>query len=115
MVSMVSVGMAVLGCGEWRIADTAADVPWPNPRQISTLDRHPWVALPEDESGGLRMSVDSPPGLWVQRMIEERFHRDDEGRPLREGRTPAKYQRPGEIEYRPCPYAGSRQAAGRPM
>jgi hypothetical protein len=42
-------------------------------------------------------------------MVEERFHRDDEDRPLREGRTPAAYLRPGEIEYRPCPYAGSRQ------
>jgi hypothetical protein len=61
------------------------------------------------------MGVDSPPGLWVLRMVEERFHRDDEGRPLREGRTPPEYQRPDEIEYRPCPYAGSRQAAGRPM
>ena len=48
-------------------------------------------------------------------MVEERFHRDDEGRPLREGRTPADYLRPGEIEYRPCPYPGSRQAAGRAM
>jgi hypothetical protein len=42
-------------------------------------------------------------------MVEERFHRDDEGRPLREGRTPAEYLLPGEIEYRPCPYPGSRQ------
>ncbi len=42
-------------------------------------------------------------------MIEERFHRDDDGRPLREGRTPDEYQRPGEIEYRACPYPGSRQ------
>lgn len=48
-------------------------------------------------------------------MVEERFHRDDEGRPLREGRTPPEHQRPGEIEYRPCPYPGSRQVAGRPM
>jgi hypothetical protein len=48
-------------------------------------------------------------------MVEERFHRDDEGRPLREGRTPPEYQQPGEIEYRPCPYPGSRQVAGRPM
>ena len=48
-------------------------------------------------------------------MVEERFHRDDEGRPLREGRTPPEYLAAGEIEYRPCPYPGSRQVAGRPM
>ena len=48
-------------------------------------------------------------------MVEERFHRDDEDRPLREGRTPPEYRRPDEIEYRPCPYPGSRQVAGRPM
>jgi hypothetical protein len=48
-------------------------------------------------------------------MVEERFHRDEEGRPLREGRTPPEHRRPGEIEYRPCPYPGSRQVAGRPM
>jgi hypothetical protein len=48
-------------------------------------------------------------------MVEERFHRDEEDRPLREGRTPPEYRRPDEIEYRPCPYAGSRQVAGRPM
>lgn len=48
-------------------------------------------------------------------MVEERFHRDEEARPLREGRTPPEFRRPGEIEYRPCPYAGSRQVAGRPM
>ena len=62
-------------------------------------------------------------------MVEERFHRDDEGRPLREGRTPPEHRRPeqpgqpaeaeaeaeAEIEYRPCPYPGSRQVAGRPM
>jgi hypothetical protein len=48
-------------------------------------------------------------------MVEERFHRDEEGRPLREGRTPPEYRRPGEIEYHPCPYPGSRQVAGRPM
>lgn len=47
-------------------------------------------------------------------MVEERFHRDEEDRPLREGRTPAAYLRPGEIEYRPCPYAGSRQATLAP-
>jgi hypothetical protein len=48
-------------------------------------------------------------------MVEERFHRDDEDRPLREGRTPPGYRRPDEIEYRPCPYPGSRQTSGRPM
>lgn len=48
-------------------------------------------------------------------MVEERFHRDDEGRPLREGRTPPEYLQPGEIEYRPCPYPGSRHASGRGM
>src|SRR4029079_15078983 len=99
----------------WRTADTAADGPWQAPRQISTLRRLLWVALPEDESGGLRMGVESPPGLWVLRMVEERVHRDDGGRPPSEGRTPPEYQRPGELEYRPSPYAGSRQAAGRPM
>ncbi|HEX4421293.1 MAG TPA: hypothetical protein VH165_25435 [Kofleriaceae bacterium] len=56
--------------------------------------------------------MSSPPSpLWVLRMVEERFHRDDEGRPLREGRTPPEYLHPGEIEYKPCPYPGSRQAA----
>jgi hypothetical protein len=48
-------------------------------------------------------------------MVEERFHRDDEGRPLREGRTPDELRRPGEIEYRACPYAGSRQQPGLVM
>jgi len=48
-------------------------------------------------------------------MVEERFHRDVEGRPLREGRTPPELLAPGEIEYRPCPYPGSRQVAARPM
>jgi hypothetical protein len=42
-------------------------------------------------------------------MVEERFHRDDEDRPLREGRTPAEFLREGEIEYRACPYSGSRR------
>lgn len=48
-------------------------------------------------------------------MLEERFHRDVDGRPLREGRTPPEYRRPDEIEYKACPYPGSRQAAGLPM
>jgi len=51
--------------------------------------------------------------LWVARMVAERFHRDDEGRPIREGRTPAEYLAPGDIDYKPCAYPGSR--AGRPM
>jgi hypothetical protein len=66
----------------------------------------PAIAATEDRSPGQ---------LWVVRMVEERHHRDEEGRPLREGRTPAEHLRPGEIEYRACPYAGSRQTAGRPM
>jgi len=48
-------------------------------------------------------------------MVEERFHRDEEGRPLREGRTPAAYLLPGEVEYRPCPYPGSRQVPNNAM
>lgn len=50
---------------------------------------------------------------WLVRMIEEQFHRDDEDRLIREGRTPAALIRPGEIEYKPCPYPGSRH--GSPM
>ena len=57
--------------------------------------------------------VSAPGALWVVRMVEERFHRDDEGRPLREGRTPDELLRPGEIEYRACPYPGSRQQPDR--
>jgi hypothetical protein len=48
-------------------------------------------------------------------MVSEQFHRDAEGRPLREGRTPAEYLREGEIEYRTCPYAGSRYQHACPM
>jgi len=48
------------------------------------------------------------------RMVEEQFHRDDEGRPLREGRTPPELLRPDDIEYKACPFAGSR-AVGLPM
>jgi len=70
------------------------------------------IRVPRVTPGG----VDSPDSaLWVLRMVEERFHRDDEGRPLREGRTPPEVRQPDEIEYRPCPYPGSRQAAGLPM
>lgn len=58
----------------------------------------------------------SPGGSpWVLRMLAEQFHRDVDGRPLREGRTPPEFQRPGEIEYKACPYPGSRQATGLPM
>ena len=72
--------------------------------------------FPETSPAGYASPVDSSPSsLRVVRMVEERFHRDDEGRPLREGRTPPEYRRPGEIEYRPCPYPGSRQVAGHPM
>lgn len=52
--------------------------------------------------------------LLVLRMVEEQFHRDaDDDRPLREARMPPDLLRPGEIEYRTCPYAGSR--LGKPM
>ena len=53
--------------------------------------------------------------MLVLRMIEERFHRDVEDRPIREGRTPPELIRPGEIEYKRCPYAGSRQDHAKPM
>lgn len=53
--------------------------------------------------------------LLVARMIEERFHRDVEGRPIREGRTPAELLRDDDIEYRTCPYAGSRHQHTKPM
>lgn len=60
--------------------------------------------------------MDSPHDeRWVVRLVEEQFHRDDEGRPLRESRTPPQLLRPDEIELRPCPYPGSRQRAPRPM
>lgn len=59
------------------------------------------------------MTGDDAP--WVVRLVEERFHRDVEGRPIREGRTPREYLRDGDIEYRTCPYAGSRQLHARPM
>ena len=48
-------------------------------------------------------------------MVQEQFHRDTEDRPIREGRTPASELRAGEIEYRTCPYAGSRYLNERPM
>jgi hypothetical protein len=49
----------------------------------------------------------------VARIVGESFHRDVEGRPLREGRTPAEHLRAGDIEYRSCPFSGQRR--GRPM
>lgn len=53
--------------------------------------------------------------LLVARMIEERFHRDVEDRPIREGRTPSEHLREGDIEYRTCPYAGARHQHANPM
>ena len=53
--------------------------------------------------------------LRILRMIEEQFHRDDEDRLIREGRTPVEYIRSGEIEYKTCPYAGSRHQHEAPM
>ncbi|HSD87234.1 MAG TPA: hypothetical protein VLB44_06955 [Kofleriaceae bacterium] len=53
--------------------------------------------------------------LRVVRMVEERFHRDEEDRPIREGRTPHEYLREGDIEYRTCPYPGSRFQHKNPM
>ena len=49
----------------------------------------------------------------IVEMIEARGLRDVEGRPLREGRTPAEHLRPDDIEYKACPYSGSR--SGKPM
>lgn len=48
-------------------------------------------------------------------MITEAFHRDVEDRPIREGRTPPELLRDGDIEYRTCPYAGSRHQHANPM
>lgn len=53
--------------------------------------------------------------LWILRMIEEQAHRDDEDRLIREGRTPKAFIRPGEIEYKTCPYPGSRFQHECPM
>lgn len=53
--------------------------------------------------------------LRVLRMVEEQFHRDVEDRPIREGRTPRAYLREGDIEYRTCPYTGSRHQHANPM
>jgi len=46
-------------------------------------------------------------------MIESTGLRDVEDRPLREGRTPREFLRDGDIEYKTCPYSGSRN--GKPM
>jgi hypothetical protein len=51
--------------------------------------------------------------MRIVEMIEARGLRDIEGRPLREGRTPAELLRPDDIEYKTCPYSGSRN--GKPM
>jgi hypothetical protein len=68
---------------------------------------------------GYRLRETPPAGygrvVLVLRMVEERFHRDDEGRPIREGRTPPELLGEGEIEYRRCPYAGSRFQHANPM
>jgi hypothetical protein len=53
--------------------------------------------------------------VLVLRMVQEQFHRDAEDRPIREGRLPRELLRDGEIEYRQCPYAGSRYLNERPM
>ena len=52
---------------------------------------------------------------WLVRMVEERHHRDTEGRPIREGRTPKDLLRPDEILFGQCPYGGSRYQNERPM
>ncbi len=48
-------------------------------------------------------------------MVQEQFHRDSEGRPIRESRTPPELLKEGEIELKPCPYAGSRHLHENPM
>ena len=53
--------------------------------------------------------------LRVVRMVEEQFHRDVEGRPIREGRTPPEFLRPSDIEFKQCPYTGSRHLHANPM
>lgn len=46
--------------------------------------------------------------MRILRLVEERHHRDVEGRPIREGRTPPAHLRPADIDYKPCHYPGSR-------
>ncbi|MEO8701750.1 MAG: hypothetical protein ABI867_17015 [Kofleriaceae bacterium] len=53
--------------------------------------------------------------MLVLRMVEERFHRDAEGRPIRESRTPPELLKAGEIELKACPYGGSRHQHPNPM
>ncbi|MBA2542586.1 MAG: hypothetical protein H0V17_23285, partial [Deltaproteobacteria bacterium] len=53
--------------------------------------------------------------MLLLRMVEERHHRDADGRPIREGRTPPEVLRDNEIEYKPCPYSGSRYLHANPM
>ena len=52
---------------------------------------------------------------WIVRMVEEQFHRDVEGRPLREGRTPPAFLRGNDIAWSGCPYSGSRHQHVNPM
>src|SRR5215510_11458071 len=52
-----------------------------------------------------------PPSLWLVQMVRGQSLRDDEGRLLRESRAPAESIRPGEIEYKTCPYRGSRNVS----
>src|SRR5262245_57041735 len=53
--------------------------------------------------------------LLVVRMIEEQYHRDVEGRPIRESRTPPQFLREGDIEHRTCMYPGQRYMHPKPM
>lgn len=53
--------------------------------------------------------------MKILAMLEAQDLRDDEGRLIREGRTPPALIRPGEIEYKPCPYSGSRHQHRNPM
>jgi hypothetical protein len=55
------------------------------------------------------------PIVLLLRMVQERFHRDSEGRPIRESRTPPEFLKDGEIELKQCPYAGSRYLHANPM
>lgn len=54
-------------------------------------------------------------GLWILRMMTEQYHRDTEGRPLREGRTPPQHLKTGEIDYKQCPFPGKRYKHPNPM
>jgi hypothetical protein len=49
--------------------------------------------------------------MRVLRLVEERHHRDEDDRPIREGRTPPACLRPDDIEYKPCHFPGSRHLA----